>query len=96
VRTINGGKTQINILNAAWWGNKIKENGLFEIVDSEIDVTAGHVFCYPSDEEYCLALTLNRNGNITQKTLSECSIALEGFDALGRQWGRLIENIVSK
>lgn len=93
VKTANGGKTQLNLFNAAWWGNKIPGNGLFEVIDSEIDVAGGNVFCYPKEEHYCLAVNVKNDGKEEKTTLRQCSKKLDGVDALGRDLGRLIENI---
>ncbi len=89
VKTVNGGKTQINLFNAAWWGNKIRENALFEISDSKMRVCGGHIFCYSEDKEYRLAVSSE-----SEKTyLDDCSKVLPGRDSLGRETGRIIENI---
>ncbi len=93
VKTINSGKTQLNLFNAAWWGNKIEENSLFMVRDSSIDVTGGNVFCYDPEEKYQLALDVE-NGDFKQKSIIDnCAKELTGKDALGRSASRLIENI---
>ena len=91
VRTENGGKTQINLFNAAWWGNKNTENVLFEVADSEMSVCGGHVFCYPQDEKYCGALAVSKDGGTEFKGLKECSGLIEGKPALGRDLGRCVQ-----
>ena len=93
VKTVNGGKTQLNLFNAAWWGNGIKENGLFDVSNSDLDVTGGNVFCYPGDDEYCLTFRVKNGAKEEKTTLRKCSKKLLGVDALNREWGRLIENV---
>ncbi|MBQ3489150.1 MAG: hypothetical protein IJA86_00990, partial [Clostridia bacterium] len=63
VKTVNGGKTQLNLFNAAWWGNKIEDNAIFEIHNSEIDVTGGNIFCYPENDRYCTAFLVDNDKN---------------------------------
>lgn len=36
---INGDKTQLNLFNAGWWGNRIKENAIFQIRNGEYCLT---------------------------------------------------------
>ena len=93
VKTVNGGKTQLNLFNAAWGGNKIEDHVIFEIHNGEIDITGGNIFCYPENDRYCTALLVDNDKN-ERISLKECSIELSGLDALGRSWGRLIENII--
>lgn len=95
VKTINGGKTQLNLFNAAWWGNHVENNPMFDIQKSEVNVLGGNIFCYPNDKRYCLAFVIENEFN-KQIYLDECSKDLIGNDALNRSWGRLIENISLK
>lgn len=93
VKSVNGGKTRINLFNAAWWGNKIVDNMLFEVHHSQIDAVGGNVFCYPQEEMYCGAVYHIRKDTEQRINLKECSILLDGKDALGRDIGRLIERL---
>ncbi len=96
VKAINGGKTQFNLFNAAWWGNKIKENCLFDIENSSALLIGGNIFCYPEQEELCRALWVKNDGTEYIKSIENSSSLLSGKDALGRSWGGLIERIIIK
>lgn len=92
VKNRNGGKTQLNLFNAAWWGNRIEDNALFDFDKGVLMATGGNVFCYPQEERFCLAIYKE-----TQRTyLKDCSVKLTGQDALHRDWGRLIKNLEIK
>lgn len=94
IKSVNNGKTQLNLFNAAWWGNKIPDNSLFELHDSVIKLYGGNVFCYPDDEKYCLTFFIHKNGKDAERIyLSNCSEELCGLDALNRPWGRIISDI---
>lgn len=93
VKSINGGKTRLNLFNAAWWGNKIPDNALFESHDSHMTLIGGNVFCFPDDDHLCLTIRNLKNGIEERTLLKDCSDALTGLDALGRSWGRLIKNV---
>ncbi len=90
VKAVNGGKTQLNLFNAAWWGNKLPENAIFECRDSDLQVTGGNVFCYPDDDDFCLAFLIHKAGGEERHYLRRCSTKLSGKDALNRSWGRLL------
>ena len=94
VKSVNNGYTKLNLFNAAWWGNKIPENALFESHDSKIDITGGHIFCYPEEREYCLTLREFKNDIEERTYLEGCSEEIKDSDSLGRSWGRLIKNVV--
>lgn len=96
IKTIKGGKTQLNLFNAAWWGNKLEENSLFCVCDSSIDITGGNVFCYNPEEKYQMALDVDNDGFKKKCIIDECAKEILGNDALGRGAGRLIENIEIK
>lgn len=92
VKNRNGGKTQLNLFNAAWWGNRIENNALFDFDKGVLMATGGNIFCYPQEERFCLAIHKE-----TQRTyLKDCSVELTGQDALHRDWGRLIKNLEIK
>lgn len=93
VKSINGGKTRLNLFNAAWWGNKIPDNALFESHDSYMTLIGGNVFCFPDDDHLCLTIRNLKNGIEEKTLLKDCSDALTGLDALGRSWGCLIKNV---
>lgn len=93
VKSINNAFTKMNLFNAAWWGNKIPDNALFESHDSKLVLTGGNIFCYPSDEKYCMAFRIHKNTDRKYIYLKECSEELEGLDALGRSWGCLIKKV---
>ncbi len=90
VKTVNGGTTQLNLFNAAWWGNGIKENGLFEVADSALSVCGGQIFCHSEDDDYSRAITIGTGEHATFASLREKSVALQGLDALNRSFGRMI------
>jgi len=94
VKSINGGKTQLNLFNAAWWGNKIEENCLFDIENSSAQLIGGNVFCYPEDEELSKVLWVKNNGEEYKTTVQSSLTKLYGKDALGRNWGRILERIL--
>jgi hypothetical protein len=93
VKSINNGKTTLNLFNAAWWGNKIPEHSLFESHDSRMRLIGGNPFCCPEDETYTLALRVFAAGEEKRCYLKDCSQPLEGLDALGRSWGHLITDV---
>jgi len=93
VKSINNAYTRFNLFNAAWWGNKIEDNCLFESHDSRLELIGGNIFCYPDEEKYCLAFKIYKNTKEKRAYLKECSEELEGLDALRRPWGRLIKRI---
>lgn len=94
VSSLKGGKTQLNLFNAAWWGNKIEENCLFDIENSSALLIGGYVFCYPDQEEYSTTLRVKNEGQEYTASIEKCSKELSGKDALGRSWGRLIDKIL--
>lgn len=94
VKSVNQAHTRLKLFNAAWWGNRIEENALFESHDSKLDLTGGNIFCYPDEEKYSLAFRTYRQAKEERIGIKECSETLEGLDALGRPWGCLIGNLV--
>lgn len=93
VKSINNGKTVLNLFNAAWWGNQIPEHALFESHNSQMRLIGGNPFCCPNDETYALALRIFNGREEKRCYLSECSEPLAGLDALGRSWGYLIKDL---
>lgn len=93
VKTVNGGKTQLNLFNSAWWGNRLPENDIFETRDASLMLTGGHVFCYPEQPELRMALRTAKGEEETRTELFDCSIELLGTDALARSLGRLIDQV---
>lgn len=60
LKSINGGKTQINICNNGIWNNRIEENSLFEINQSQIEMFGVLPFYIRSDlPECCTALNID-------------------------------------
>ncbi len=94
VKAVNGSKTQFNLYNAAWWGNRFKENCMFDIENSEVMLTGGNIFCYPEEKELCTAFKVKNGEKEYVTDLFECSEELYGKDALGRDWGRIIKKAV--
>lgn len=93
VKSTGGGKTVINLLNAAWWGNKRPENALFVIDESSLTVRGGLVHSFPEEKELAKALILSR-GEATESTyFTDISFSLRGLNSLGRSIGRLIDRI---
>ena len=95
IKSINGGKTSLNLFNAAWWGNKLPENALFEMHDSQIYLTGGNVFCYPEDENLSMAFNICEKGNTKRIKLKDCSDEIGSVDPLGRKYGCLIKKWTS-
>lgn len=91
-KTINGGKTVLNLFNAGLWCNRLEENSMLLVNDAEIDVTGGLVFYYVPEERYCTVIS--KNGE--KINMKDCTEHLEGNDALGRDFGNLIRNIKVK
>ena len=93
IKSINNGKTVLNLFNAAWWGNKIPEHAMFESYNSKMKLIGGNPFCCSDNENYSMVANI-QNGNIQKCIyLSDCSKKLSGFDALNRSWGYLIKNL---
>lgn len=64
LKSINGGKTQINVCNNGLWCNSLEDNPLFDINDSELEVSAVFPFgFYPDKRECCVAF--NTDGEKT-------------------------------
>lgn len=60
LKSINGGKTQINICNNGIWHNTVEENSLFDISKSEIELSAILPFyIFPDKREYLTALNID-------------------------------------
>ncbi len=95
-KILSDSATEIHLFNAAWWGNKVKENGLFEVKNGTLSALGGYIFCYPEDEEYCRALTVTKRTTPKYASLMECSAELSGKDALGRPYGRMIVSLNHK
>lgn len=93
---INGGKTRLNLFNAAWWGNKLEDNSLFKLRNSSLDVTGGIVFCYNTDKKYQTALDIENGEFKKSRTIDECSEKIMSADELGRDNGVLVKNITVK
>lgn len=96
VKTVNGGKTQLNLFNAGLWCNRLEENSMFGVCDASIDVVGGNVFYYAPEEKYQTAFDTEQNGEKQRINMKDCSKILEGTDALNRDWGRLIESVEIK
>lgn len=94
VKSINGGKTSLNLFNAAWWGNKIPDHSLFELHNSSAHLVGGHIFCYPSDENLCLTLQIFDNKEEKRITLKNTSDIIIGSDALKRDLGRIMKDVI--
>ncbi len=93
LKSVNGGKTQLNLFNAAWWGNCLSENCMFTMENASAHLTGGHIFCYSDAKELRTALCIRNDGEETKTELYDCSRELKGKDALGRDLGRLIETL---
>ena len=93
VRSTSGGKTKINLFNAAWWGNKLTENAMFLIEDSSIIARGGLVHSFPEENELATALILRRGATTDMTSVTDCSLPLRGVNSLGRSIGRLIEKL---
>lgn len=93
VNSKNNAYTRFNLFNAAWWGNKIEDNCLFESHDSRLELIGGNIFCYPDKEKYCLAFRIYKKAKEKRIYLKECSAKLNGLDSLGRSWGCLMKRI---
>ena len=91
IQSINNGKTELNLFNAAWWGNKKPDNALFSLHNSQIKLVGGYVFCYPGKESLCLALRIFDNENEKRITLQNTSD--EVIDSFGKIAGRIIKNV---
>ncbi len=94
VKAINGGRTQLNLVNAAWWGNKATNNYMLDIDRSVLLLIGGHIFCYSENHDLRVALHVTKDNDERKTDLYDCSIPLRGRDALGRDLGRLIECIL--
>lgn len=56
LKSINGGKTQINVCNLGLWNNRLEENSMFDITKSEIEMSGVYAFGFADKEKYCTAL----------------------------------------
>lgn len=54
LKSINGGKTQINLCNAGIWSNRVPENSLFIMENSEIEMCGVLPFAYGTRERSLL------------------------------------------
>lgn len=84
---INGGKTRLNLFNAAWWGNKLEDNSLFKLRNSSLDVTGGIVFCYNTEKKYQTALDIENGEFKKSRTIDECLEKIMSADEFGRDNG---------
>lgn len=53
LKSINGGKTQMNVCNHDIWSNELSDNSLFDIENSSLEVYASLPFFYKSDKPEC-------------------------------------------
>ncbi len=93
LKAVNHGKTQLNLFNAAWWGNKLEDNCMFDLDSSEVKLTGGNIFLYAEEKRLRAALCVTANGTQSRTYLEDCSVELSGLDALGRPWGSLIKEL---
>lgn len=95
IKSLNGSNTQINLFNAAWWGNKIENNVMFECIDSSLLAVGGLVHSFPEDEKFNGAYHKLNNNQEERCSITECGIPLSGKNSLGRSIGSLIKKISS-
>ena len=95
IKSLNGANTQINLFNAAWWGNKIENNVMFECIDSSLLAVGGLVHSFPEDEKFNGAYHKLNNNQEERCSITECGIPLSGKNSLGRSIGSLIKKISS-
>lgn len=93
VKSINGGKTQINLFNNGLWCNGIEDNYVFDICESKLYAVGGQIFGYREDKNFTKAVRNEKAGRTKILNLYDCSVELDGLDALGRKFGRLIDKI---
>lgn len=95
ISAIGGSSVKINLFNAAWWGNKLKDNAMLISTDSQICASGGLVHSFPEDESLSLAV-IDRTGEIeSRQTIISESIALKGKNSLGRSVGRLLKRLTT-
>lgn len=63
LKSINGGKTQINLCNSGIWCNTLEENSMFDISDSDIEVFNVHPFLFSSERKFLTAFNIDREKN---------------------------------
>ncbi|MBO4262750.1 MAG: hypothetical protein J5903_03085 [Clostridia bacterium] len=93
VKSINGGKTQINLFNNGIWNNKLEDHYVFDLTNSELYAVGGMIFGFNPDRKFNEAIKSVKNGRTKINNLYDCTIELEGVDALGRSFGRLFNKI---
>ncbi len=59
LKSINGGKTKINLINNGIWRNSKIENALYDIEDSAIEMCKALVFLFNNDRRYCTAFSID-------------------------------------
>lgn len=64
LKSVNGGKTQINICNLGLWDNHLEENSMFDLTASEIEMSGVYAFGFADEEKYCTALTIDGKKSI--------------------------------
>lgn len=64
LKSINGGKTQINLCNNGLWCNSLEDNPLFDIRQSEFQVSAVFLFGFHPDKRECCT-AFNTDGEKT-------------------------------
>lgn len=57
--SINGGKTKINIANHGIWKNMRKDNMLFRLTDSELELSCSYPFSLNPERDYCTAFVID-------------------------------------
>ena len=93
IKSVNGGRTQINLFNQGLWNNRLEDHCVFDLEDSELDAAGGLIFGFSADRRFSKAIRHVKGGRTTVKNLYDCTIELEGKDALGRSFGRLFKRI---
>ncbi len=65
-RGINGGRTEINLFNAAFGCKEDEEMGLFEISDSEFKITGMQAFGFEKETEFNTIFKVSKDGETTR------------------------------
>lgn len=92
----NGAKTELRLINSAWWCNRLPENEMYRAEDSSMRLIAGLMFAYPEEKELSMALRVKKGGEETRFGIAECGEPLAGEDHLGRNFGSMLRDFSVK
>ncbi len=78
LKSVNGGQTHINLATAAWWGNTLPDNVIFDMTDSHLTLVGGSIFKFNYEKALRVAVSIKKDGAVINTDLLDCSVVIDG------------------